>query len=101
MKHLSEAGNARSGFFTEIEIRSVISHLAEYSQDLILSICISDMRKGEVPCLRCHDLHGDAITLRAENPGFQCENRRTHLNDDCCIATPLNGHMAGLVFNSL
>jgi len=40
------------------------------------------MRKGEVQSLRWHDVHGDAITLRAKGREFQCENRRTYLNED-------------------
>ena len=67
IKHLSETGNARSGFFTETEIRSVISHLPEYLQDFTLFAYITGMRKGEVQSLRWSDVHTDAITLRAEN----------------------------------
>ncbi|HEU5231409.1 MAG TPA: site-specific integrase [Terriglobales bacterium] len=67
IKHLSETGNARSGFFTETEIRSVISHLPAYLQDFTLFAYITGMRKGEVQSLKWSDVHGDAITLRAEN----------------------------------
>ena len=56
------------------------------------------MRKGEVQSLSWHDVHSDAITLRAENREFQCENRRTHLNKDFCIATPLTGSYVQLHF---
>jgi len=67
IKHLSETGNARSGFFTETELRTVISHLPEYLQDFTLFAYITGMRRGEVQSLRWQDVHGDAITLRAEN----------------------------------
>ena len=67
IKHLSETGNARSGFFTEAEIRSVISHLPTYLQDFTLFAYITGMRKGEVQSLKWLDVNGDSITLRAEN----------------------------------
>lgn len=66
IKHLSETGSARSGFFTEMEIRSVISHLPAL-QDFTLFAYVTGMRKGEVQSLKWSDVHGDAITLRAEN----------------------------------
>lgn len=67
IQHLSEVGNARSGFFTEQEIRSLLAHLPEHLQDFTLFAYITGMRKGEVQSLRWSDVHGDSITLRAEN----------------------------------
>jgi integrase len=67
VKHLSEVGNERKGFFTESEIRALICHLPEYLQDFVLFAYITGMRKGEVQSLRWSDVHADAITLRPEN----------------------------------
>jgi integrase len=67
IKHLNETGNARKGFFTEAEIRRVIAHLPEYLRDFTFFAYITGMRKGEVQSLRWSDVHGDTITLRAEN----------------------------------
>ena len=67
VKHLSEVGNERKGFFTESEIRSVIAGLPEYLKDFVLFAYITGMRKGEVQSLRWTDVHADAITLRREN----------------------------------
>lgn len=67
IKHLSETGNARSGFFTETEIRSVITHLPTYLQDFTLFAYITGMRKGEVQSLKWQNVSGDTITLRAED----------------------------------
>ena len=67
VKHLSEVGNERKGFFTESEIRSVIGSLPEYLKDFVLFAYITGMRKGEVQSLRWSDVDGDAITLRPEN----------------------------------
>jgi integrase len=65
IRHLSEADNARTGFFTEAEIRRVISHLPDHLQDFTLFAYISGMRRGEVQSLRWSDVHSDTITLRA------------------------------------
>jgi integrase len=81
IKHLSETGNARTGFFTEIEIRKVISNLPEYLRDFVLFAYITGMRKGEVGSLRWSDVHGDAITLRAEN-SKNGEGRTIPLEDE-------------------
>ncbi|HWR14961.1 MAG TPA: site-specific integrase [Terriglobales bacterium] len=67
IKHLSEVGNERKGFFSESEIRSVITHLPDYLKDFILFAYITGMRRGEIKSLRWSDVHEDAITLRPEN----------------------------------
>ncbi len=67
IKHLSEVGNERMGFFTETEIRNLISHLPEYLRDFALFAYITGMRKGEVQSLRWSDVTGDTITLQAAN----------------------------------
>jgi integrase len=67
IKHLSEVGNERKGFFTEREIHSVIANLPEYLKDFVLFAYITGMRRGEVKSLRWSDVQGDAITLQAVN----------------------------------
>jgi integrase len=67
IKHLSEVGNERKGFFSESEIRSVIAGLPPYLKDFVLFAYVTGMRKGEVQSLRWTDVHADAITLRPEN----------------------------------
>ena len=67
VKRLSEVGNERKGFFTEAEIRDVITHLPDYLKDFVLFAYITGMRRGEVQSLRWSDVDGDVITLRPEN----------------------------------
>ena len=65
VKHLSEKGNERRGFFTEAEMRSVITGLPAHLQDFVLFAYISGMRRGEVRSLRWSDVDVDTITLQA------------------------------------
>jgi integrase len=67
IRHLSEVGNERKGFFTETEIRAVVANLPVYLKDFILFAYITGMRRGEVKSLRWSDVHSDEITLRPEN----------------------------------
>jgi integrase len=67
IKHLSEVGNERKGFFTESELRTVVANLPEYLKDFIRFAYIVGMRRGEVKSLRWSDVNGDDITLRPEN----------------------------------
>lgn len=67
IRHLSEAGNVRQGFFSESEFRSVVENLPEYLKDFCRFAYCTGMRKGEVASLRWEDLDGDVIRLRAEN----------------------------------
>ena len=60
--------NARSGFFAETEIRSVVSGLPRYLQSFNVSFsCITSMRTDEVRSVRWSEAHGNAIPPRAEN----------------------------------
>jgi integrase len=65
---LSEAGNARQGFFTEQEFRNVLDNLPSYLQDFILFCYLVGWRSGEVKSLRWEDTEGDSlIRLRDVN----------------------------------
>jgi hypothetical protein len=46
IQHLSEAGNARQGFFGEAEIRRVVSHLPNYLDDVALFGFLSGLAQG-------------------------------------------------------
>jgi len=67
IRHLSEVGNARQGFFSEQELTAVISHLPEDLKDFTRFAAATGMRKGEVASLTWSDVNGDTLTLRGEH----------------------------------
>jgi integrase len=67
IRHLSESGNARQGFFSEQELAAVIGHLPEDLRDFVRFAAATGMRKNEVTSLAWSDVHGDVLTLRGEN----------------------------------
>jgi integrase len=67
IRHLSEAGNARQGFFSETELAAVISHLPDNLRDFVRFAAATGMRKGECCSLTWSDIEGDVLTLRGEN----------------------------------
>jgi integrase len=67
IRHLSEGGNARQGFFTDTEFRSVVEGLPKYLRDFARFGYLTGWRKGEIASLRWEDVDGDTIRLRAEN----------------------------------
>jgi integrase len=67
IRHLSEKGNARQGFFSDAEVRVLIQHLPPYLRDFVQFGYSTGWRKGEVASLRWSDVEGDVIRLRAEN----------------------------------
>jgi integrase len=67
IRHLSEAGNVRQGFFSEAEFRAVVDNLPDYLKDFARFAYCTGMRKGEIASLRWEDAEGDVIRLRAEN----------------------------------
>lgn len=67
IRHLSEKGNERRGFFECAEFNAVLSNLPEYLKDFARFGYLTGWRKGEVSSLRWSDVDGDAILLRAEN----------------------------------
>jgi integrase len=66
IRHLSERGNARQGFFTDAEFRSVMRELPLYLKDYALFGYLTGWRKGEIASLRWADVEGDTVRLRAE-----------------------------------
>jgi integrase len=67
IRHLSESGNARQGFFADFEFRAVEDNLPVYLKDLARFAYLTGWRKGEIASLRWADVDGDMIRLRAEN----------------------------------
>jgi integrase len=67
IRHLSEAGNVRQGFFAGTDFENVVSNLPEYLKDVARFAYLTGMRKGEIASLRWDDVDGDTIRLRAEN----------------------------------
>lgn len=67
VRHLSESGNARKGFFGDVEFRKVESHLPDYLKDFARFGYVTGWRRGEICSLRWADVDGDAIRLRGEN----------------------------------
>jgi integrase len=67
IRHLSEAGNARKGFFSETEFRTVASNLPPELADFALFGYLTGWRKGEIRSLRWQDVEDDVVRLRSEN----------------------------------
>ena len=67
IRHLSESGNARHGFFGDREFRTVESNLPPYLRDYARFAYLTGWRKGEIASLRWEDVDGDVIRLRGEN----------------------------------
>jgi integrase len=86
IRRLSEAGNARQGFLTETEFRTLLEHLPEDLKDFTLFAYLTGWRKGETASLRWEDVDGDVIRLRSKNS----KNREGR-------TVPLVGELAELI----
>jgi integrase len=67
VRHLSERGNARQGFFADYEFRAVVENLPDYMKDFARFGYLTGWRRGEIASLRWEDVDGDVIRLRGEN----------------------------------
>jgi integrase len=67
IRRLDETDNVRRGFFTEAEVRRVLTNLPSELADFTLFAWLTGMRKGEIASLRWEDFDGDCIRLRAED----------------------------------
>jgi len=67
IRHLSEQGNARQGFFSDAEFSALVDNLPDYLQDFARFGYLTGWRKGEIASLRWEDVDGDSIRLRAEH----------------------------------
>ena len=64
IRHLSEKGNARQGFFSEADFIAVTDCLPPYLRDFTRFGYLTGWRKGEVASLRWEDFDGEVIRLR-------------------------------------
>jgi integrase len=67
IRHLSEKGNARQGFFSDADFHAVRDKLPEYLRDFVLFGYLTGWRKGEISSLCWSDVEGDVVRLRREN----------------------------------
>lgn len=67
IRHLSEKGNARQGFFSDAEFNALLRHLPNYLRNFVQFGYSTGWRKGEIASLRWSDVEGDVVRLRAEN----------------------------------
>jgi integrase len=67
IRHLSEKGNARQGFFNDVDFHALAGNLPVYLQDFSRFGYLTGWRKGEIASLRWEDVDGDVIRLRGEN----------------------------------
>jgi integrase len=68
IRHLSEKGNARQGFFERADFEAVVSALPDYLKDFAWFGYLSGWRKGEIGSLKWADvdMDGRVIRLRPE-----------------------------------
>jgi len=86
IRHLSEKGNARQGFFADADYHALKDKLPEYLRDFVQFGYLTGWRKGEVASLRWSDVDGDLVRLRGENSK----------NGEARTVT-LSGDLAGLI----
>lgn len=67
VRHLSEAGNERKGFFSRQEFDRVYAKLLADLSDFALFGYLTGWRKGEIASLRWQDVEDGVIRLRGEN----------------------------------
>jgi integrase len=67
IRHLSEKGNARKGFFDEAQFRALHAVLPSDLADFVLFAYISSWRKNEIATLKWNDVEKGVIHLREEN----------------------------------
>lgn len=58
--------NARTGFFTEAEVRLLLKHAAEYMRPFVEAAYITGWRRGELRGLRWSQVDWDSGTIRLE-----------------------------------
>lgn len=67
IRHLSEKGNERHGYFSDVQFRVLVQNLPDYLKDFVRFAYLTGWRKGEVASLRWEDVEGELIRLRGEN----------------------------------
>lgn len=64
IRRLSEADNARQGFFEHADFEAVVAHLPEYLQDFTRFAYLTGWRKGEIASLKWADVDRDGCVIR-------------------------------------
>ncbi len=67
VRHLSEKGNERKGFFEGVEFYAVVENLPADLQDFVRWAYLTGWRKGEIRSLGWDDVDSDVVRLRAED----------------------------------
>jgi integrase len=67
IRHLSEKGNARQGFFADADFRALSEKLPANLRDFVHFAYLTGWRKGEIASLRWSDVEGDVVRLRGVN----------------------------------
>jgi integrase len=67
IRHLSEKGNARQGFFSDADFNALKEKLPEHLRDFVHFGYLTGWRKGEIASLCWADVEGDLVRLRGEN----------------------------------
>ncbi len=67
IRHLSEKGNERRGFFEAKEFARLLEHLPVDLHDFCRFAYITGWRKSEIASLSWSDIEGDVVRLRGEN----------------------------------
>src|SRR5208283_1677214 len=67
IRHLSEKGNTRTGFFDEAQFRDACRHLPPHLRDFCLFSFLTGWRKSEIAALGWETVEGDTIRLRGED----------------------------------
>jgi len=67
IRHLSEGGNARQGFFLAAEFRAVLDHMPEYLRDFTRFGYLTGWRKGEIASLRLKGVRPPTAFFRKAN----------------------------------
>jgi integrase len=86
IRHLSETGNTRQGFFDAPDFCRVLGHLPHYLQDFTNFAYLCGWRCGEIKSLTWTDVDGDSIKLQA----MHSKNRTARV-------IPLVGELAELI----
>ena len=67
IRHLSEAGNERRGFFEADEFARLLEHIPDDLKDFCRFAYLTGWRKAEIASLVWSDIEGDVVRLRGEN----------------------------------
>jgi integrase len=86
VRHLSEVGNVRRGFFERAEFDAVCEALPADLRDFARFGYITGWRKGEIAAMSWADVDGEAVRLRAEDS----KNRRGR-------SVPLEGDLRDII----